>query len=93
MDQLLYTVSECCRLLAIGRTKFYELAANGQIPLRKIGQKTVVAAVDLKRWADSLPTVGNQLDTELGRSEMAQAKARVGASAPSTADLTGADRG
>jgi len=39
MDQLLYTVPECCRLAAIGRTKFYELVASGDIPVRKIGKK------------------------------------------------------
>jgi excisionase family DNA binding protein len=55
MDQLLYTIPQCCRLAAIGRTKFYELVASGEIPVRKIGKKTLVAAVDLKRWADRLP--------------------------------------
>ncbi len=55
MDQLLYTVNQCCRLAAIGRTKFYELIANGEIPIRKVGKKTLVAAADLKRWADQLP--------------------------------------
>jgi excisionase family DNA binding protein len=57
MERLLYTVPECCRLTAIGRTKFYELVASGEIPIRKIGKKTLVAAHDLKRWADKLPTV------------------------------------
>ena len=56
MDQpLLYTISQCCRLAAIGRTKFYEMVANGEIPIRKVGTKTLVAAADLKRWADQLP--------------------------------------
>jgi excisionase family DNA binding protein len=90
MDQLLYTVSECCRLLAIGRTKFYELAAKGEIPIRKIGQKSVVAAADAKRWADSLPTLDKersvQRDAELGCGEVA-------ATARSGADLTESDHG
>jgi excisionase family DNA binding protein len=55
--QLLYTVRQCCRLLAIGRTKFYELIASGQIPIRKVGRKTLVAASDLKRWIEHLPAV------------------------------------
>jgi excisionase family DNA binding protein len=55
MDQLLYTIPQCCRLAAIGRTKFYELVASGEIPIRKVGKKTLVAAADLKRWAERLP--------------------------------------
>jgi excisionase family DNA binding protein len=57
MDQLLLTISQCCRLAAIGRTKFYELVASGEIPVRKVGKKTLVAAADLKRWADRLPVI------------------------------------
>ena len=56
MDQLLYTIPQCCRLAAIGRTKFYELVAAGEIPVRKVGKKTLVAAADLQRWADRLPS-------------------------------------
>jgi excisionase family DNA binding protein len=48
MEQLLLTVPQCCRLAAIGRTKFYELVASGEIPIRKIGRKTLVAASDLR---------------------------------------------
>ncbi len=57
MDQLLYTIPQCCRLAAIGRTKFYELVASGEIPVRKVGKKSLVAAADLKRWADHLPAI------------------------------------
>src|SRR5262245_34118498 len=55
MEQLLLTVPECCRLAAIGRTKFYELVATGEIPIRKVGRKTVVAASDLRDWVERLP--------------------------------------
>jgi excisionase family DNA binding protein len=56
-DQLLYTIPQCCSLAAIGLTKFYELVASGEIPVRKIGKKSLVAAADLKRWADRLPAI------------------------------------
>jgi excisionase family DNA binding protein len=55
MDQIFYTISQCCRLAAIGRTKFYELIANGEIPVRKVGKKTLVSAADLERWVERLP--------------------------------------
>jgi excisionase family DNA binding protein len=57
LERLLYSVSDSCKLLSIGRTTFYQLAADGKIPLRKIGAKTVVAAADLKRCADQLSRV------------------------------------
>ena len=57
MDQLLYTIPQCCRLAAIGRTKFYELVACGEIPVRKVGKKSLVSAADLKLWADRLPAI------------------------------------
>jgi len=57
MDQLLYTVAECCRMAAIGRTKFYELVANGEIPVRKIGKKSLVAASDLRDFVGRLPVL------------------------------------
>lgn len=58
MDQkLFYTISETCRLLSVGRTKLYELIGRGEIPIRKLGKKTLVSAADLKRWADQLPAI------------------------------------
>jgi excisionase family DNA binding protein len=57
MDQLLYTISQTCRVAAIGRTKLYELIARGEIPIRKVGKKTLVAAADLQRWVDQLPAI------------------------------------
>jgi excisionase family DNA binding protein len=63
MDQLLYTIAECCRLVAIGRTKFYQLVSTGEIPIRKVGKKTLVAAADLKRWAERLPPSGSPDNT------------------------------
>jgi excisionase family DNA binding protein len=57
MDQLLYTIAQCCRMAAIGRTKFYELVASGEIPVRKIGKKTLVAASDLRDWVERLPAI------------------------------------
>lgn len=72
MDQLLYTVSQCCHMAAIGRTKFYELVANGEIPVRKIGKKTLVAAVDLQRWAEQLPTLEIKGGDQRGSQETAR---------------------
>jgi len=56
MEQLLLTIPQCCRLAAIGRTKFYELIATGGIPIRKVG-RTLVVASDLRDWVERLPAV------------------------------------
>ena len=54
---LAYRVAHFCRVVGIGRTKFYELVARGEIPIRKIGKKSLVAAADLELWAEQLPTI------------------------------------
>ena len=59
-QQLLYTIAQCCRMAAIGRTKFYELIANGEIPVRKVGKKTLVAASDLRDEVRSQFERGNR---------------------------------
>jgi excisionase family DNA binding protein len=70
MDHLLYTISQACRLAAIGRTKLYELIASGEIPVRKIGRKTLVAAADLRDWVERLPAIENKnRDHKAARSE------------------------
>jgi excisionase family DNA binding protein len=76
MDQLLYTVSQCCRMTTIGRTKFYELVASGQIPVRKIGKKTLVAAADLRDFVSQLPAMETELTT--GKVNTAQFSQRGG---------------
>jgi excisionase family DNA binding protein len=57
MEQLLYTIPQCCRIASVGRTKFYELIACGEIPVRKVGKKTLVTAADLRNWVERLPAI------------------------------------
>jgi excisionase family DNA binding protein len=68
MNQLLYSINDCCRLASVGRTKLYELIANGEIPVRKIGRKTLIAAPDLLDWIERLPaTKANSRGHNAGR--------------------------
>ncbi len=64
MEQLLYTIGQCCRLAAIGLTKFYQLVASGEIPVRKVGKKTLVAAADLQQWSERLPVARTRADRD-----------------------------
>jgi hypothetical protein len=50
--KLTVTVNEGCAALGIGRTKFYSLAAEGKIDLRKIGGRTVATAESLRRLVE-----------------------------------------
>lgn len=49
------TVAEACDRLRIGRTKFYALVKAGLIPVRKLGDRTIVRTIDLDKFVDDLP--------------------------------------
>lgn len=52
----LLTIKEAAALLGIGRTKMFELLADGGIPRRRLGERTVRIPLDgLKAWLDSQP--------------------------------------
>jgi excisionase family DNA binding protein len=51
------SVAEACDRLRIGRTKFYALVKTGLVPVRKLGDRTIVRTVDLDRFVDDLPQV------------------------------------
>jgi excisionase family DNA binding protein len=46
--------AEACRLIGLSRTGLYRLAAAGEIPLLKIGARTVVRTADLQAYLDRL---------------------------------------
>jgi hypothetical protein len=56
LPKLAYNVNEAMAALGIGRTKFYELARNGKIDLRKIGGRTVATAASLHRLVEEAET-------------------------------------
>jgi excisionase family DNA binding protein len=47
---LLYHVEDAARLLAIGRTKAYELVSSGDLPSIHIGRSVRVSAAALEDW-------------------------------------------
>jgi excisionase family DNA binding protein len=42
-------------MLGISRTKLYQLL-NTEIPIRKVGRRTLIAVADIERWLESQPT-------------------------------------
>ena len=55
--RLAYSVSEAYRALGIGRTRFYELIAEGKIQARRCGGRTLIPADALADFLARLPSV------------------------------------
>ncbi|MDE2446492.1 MAG: excisionase family DNA-binding protein [Alphaproteobacteria bacterium] len=56
IEPLLVPVNDGAKIIGAGRSKFYELVAEGKIPLIKLGRKSLVSVAALKEFADSLNT-------------------------------------
>jgi hypothetical protein len=55
MTRLLYNEGEARQVLGgIGRSKLYQLVAEGSLATTKIGRRTFFAAVELERFVDTL---------------------------------------
>jgi excisionase family DNA binding protein len=50
---ILLRVEAAAILLGIGRTKTYDLIKSGQIPVVRIGRRTLVCRTDLERFAQA----------------------------------------
>jgi excisionase family DNA binding protein len=55
MTPILLSVADACRAVGIGRSSFYEAVSRGEITLKKLGKKSLVAHADLVAWANHLP--------------------------------------
>lgn len=47
--KLAYSIAEAANAISIGRSKLYELIAEGRVETRKIGKRTVIPAASLHR--------------------------------------------
>ena len=47
-EPLAYSVSEACRVSSLGRTRIYQLIAEGRLETRKIGKRTLIPAASLR---------------------------------------------
>lgn len=43
-----YSVSDACRVSSLGRTKIYQLIAEGKLEVRKLGKRTLILADSLE---------------------------------------------
>lgn len=54
LPRMAYRVSEAAQVLAISRSRFYELVAQGRIRTLKEGARTLVRRSELERYLDDL---------------------------------------
>ena len=52
MERLLLRIPETAEMIGLGRSKTYELVANGTIPSIRIGKSVRVPVMELKRWLE-----------------------------------------
>jgi len=51
------SILDAAKYIGVGRGLIYKLAARGELPLRKIGDRSIVLREDLDRFLDGLPAV------------------------------------
>ena len=52
VEPLAYSINEACRVSSLGRTRLYQLIAEGRLEARKIGKRTIIPANSLRRLID-----------------------------------------
>ena len=45
---LAYSIADACKVTSLGRTRIYELIAQGRLVRRKIGNRTIIPAASLR---------------------------------------------
>jgi excisionase family DNA binding protein len=54
-EPLAYRIKDAARLLGMGKSKLFELIADGRLPARKIGGATVILRTDLISFLEHAP--------------------------------------
>jgi len=58
-EAILYTIAEAARVLSLGKDKLYELVASGEIPVVRLGERTLrIPKALLEDWVRSRSTGG-----------------------------------
>ena len=53
IEPLAIPINEAARLGGVGRSTIYNEIANGNLKVRKVGRRTIVAMEDLRAWLAS----------------------------------------
>ena len=52
-----FTIPEFLQWSRLGRTKVYQLIADGELKSKKVGRKTLILRADAEAWLNNLPEV------------------------------------
>ena len=53
-----YSVNVACKAIPCGRTKAYQLIADGRLEAKKLGTKTIITRRSVERLLEELPDAG-----------------------------------
>ena len=57
---LLLSITDACKTIGVSRSKIYELIAAGELTVRKVGRKSLIAREELVLFAARLPVSANR---------------------------------
>jgi excisionase family DNA binding protein len=63
------SIPEACAIARIGKTRLYELINSGELPARKMGNRTLIIHSDLVKYLQSLPPVTVKQASDKGERE------------------------
>lgn len=55
MKPIALSIPEAAAAIGVGRSTFYKMIASGEIPVIKIGNRTLVRVADLEDWVARQP--------------------------------------
>lgn len=54
-ERLAFSAQEAAAAIGVGRTRFHQMLASGEIKSRKMGRKRMILRADLLAWLAGLP--------------------------------------
>jgi hypothetical protein len=51
-----FDLKALCDTFHVGRTRVYEALADGSLPAKKFGKRTLILKRDARRWFNNLPS-------------------------------------
>lgn len=55
--EIAVSIEEAARRAGLGRSSIYEAVNRGELPMRKLGKRSLILVSDLTAWIDHLPLV------------------------------------
>lgn len=73
LTRALYSIDDARKILSVGRSKLYKLSREGALPVRKVGEKSVIMAYDIAVMLTHMLADKRRVDSRKG-AEMRRAR-------------------